>query len=155
MLANYEKIFITSIPVELMPHNHIDFTIKFRVDEYSPWQWVEDQFGTRNGEILLQKPLESPMNIASYLHLARDWEVEQLYVDGKSATFHLQSRTSLPPVTEGDAKREQLVLGKVPGQLRFMALVRLLEPWLGPRHGNAEFSVEEDAIMCCFLNEAR
>lgn len=154
MLANYENIFITSIPVELMRHNHIDFTIKFRVDEYSPWQWVEDQFGTCNGEILLQKPLESPMNLDPYLHLGRDWEVEQLYVDGKSATFHLQSRTSLPPATEGDAKREQLVLGKVPGQLRFMALVRLLEPWLGPRHGNAEFSVEEDAIMCCFLNEA-
>lgn len=35
---------------------------------------------------------------------------------------------------------------------RWFALVRLWHPWLAPRHGNSDFELDKDAILCSFLS---
>lgn len=44
------------------------------------------------------------------------------------------------------------VLGTVIGQQRYFALAQVTEPWIGPKHGALEFDLQEDGVLCCFLN---
>lgn len=37
---------------------------------------------------------------------------------------------------------------------RWFSLVRIWTPWLAPRHGKSEFSLDKDAVMVAFLSPA-
>jgi hypothetical protein len=131
----------------------IFFTVRYRTDPHSPWQWVNSQFGTPDGEIILQPPID-PLYLGPFpLNLDPGWNIRKLSSEAPDAQLYLVESTEAIPRTEGsNAKMETKLLQRSrPSFNRFFALVRIWSPWLAPRHGEGHFNITEDAILCSFL----
>ena len=131
----------------------IFFTVRYRTDPHSPWQWVNSQFGTPDGEIILQPPVD-PLFLGPFpLNLESGWNIRKLSSECPDAQLYSIESTEAIPRTEGsNAKLEAKLLQKSrPSFNRFFALVRIWSPWLAPRHGEGHFNITEDAILCSFL----
>ena len=129
------------------------FTVRYRTDPHSPWQWVNSQFGTPDGEFILQPPVD-PLFLGPFpLNLDAGWNIRKLSSECPDAQLYLIESTDAIPRTEGpDAKMESKLLQRArPSFNRFFALVRIWAPWLAPRHGEGHFNITEDAVLCSFL----
>ena len=129
------------------------FTVRYRTDPNSPWQWVNPQFGTRDGEIVFQPPID-PNYLGPFpLKLDHGWTIRKLSSDAPGALLYLlESNEVIPRRSRNEAAMEKKALEKyTPNFNRFFALVRIWSPWLAPRHGEGSFNITEDALMCSFL----
>lgn len=129
------------------------FTIRYRTDPYSPWQWVNSQFGMPDGEIIFQPPVD-PLFLGPFpLNLDPGWNIRKLSSEVPDAQLYsIESNESIPRREGPNAKMETKVLQRVkPSFNRFFALVRIWSPWLAPRHGEGYFNITEDAVLCSFL----
>ena len=129
------------------------FTVRYRTDPHSPWQWVNSQFGTPDGEMILQPPVD-PLFLGPFpLNLDPGWNIRKLSSECPDAQLYLVESTEAIPRSEGsNAKTETKLLQKSrPSFNRFFALVRIWTPWLAPRHGEGHFNITEDAVLCSFL----
>lgn len=135
--------------------NLIHFTVKYRVNSFAPWQWVQTQQGTTPGRILVQRPiLASGEDISQHLHLAPDWSANRASGTPETVFVYELKTGGLIPKSDAGEDEEKLsdkVLGRVPGQLQYLALVRLERYWMGPRQGGDQFYLAEDALLCAFL----
>ena len=133
------------------------FTIRYREDSSSPWLWADSQLGIPYGEIIIQRTLDTTATSQSLtsLQIEPGWKSKQLSVDYPGATtFFIASNDPIPQVDICESTFLQKSLGNVKNQVRFMALTRFKEPWLGPRHGKDLFHISEDAVMSTFMNAA-
>jgi Raffinose synthase or seed imbibition protein Sip1 len=86
------------------------------------------------------------------------------YIQGLSSQLEIQARRSeapgallwsligsLPSAQGEISGRAKFPLGSPKSYLRYFSLVRVWSPWLAPRHGEKEFRLTEDAILCSFL----
>lgn len=129
------------------------FTVRYRTGPHFPWQWVNSQFGTPDGEIILQPPVD-PLFLRPFpLNLDPGWNIRKLSSEAPDAQLYLIESTNPIPRADGpNAKMETKLLQRSrPSFNRFFALVRIWSPWLAPRHGEGHFSITEDAILCSFL----
>jgi Raffinose synthase or seed imbibition protein Sip1 len=130
----------------------IPFTIRYRDDEKSPWQWVRDQFGIKDGELIWQAPVDSNFLGGSPVDLEPGWQTRKLVSEVPEARLYsIDSSQPIPNSADKNTKTETKVLGKVTLLLRFFAIVRIWTPWLAPRHGEGNFNITEDAMLLSFL----
>ena len=138
-------------PEKTYTGRRIPFTIRYRDDENSPWQWVRDQFGIKDGELIWQAPVDPNFLGGSPVDLHDGWQTRKLVSEVPEARLYsIDSSQPIPKSTNQDNTTKK-VLGKVTLPLRFFALVRIWTPWLAPRHGDAHFNITEDAILLSFL----
>lgn len=133
----------------------VKFTVKYRVNESAPWQWVSGQQRTSPGRLLLQVTETLPrQELDHVLALSADWYIEALQeTDQLTQVFHLRSTKPIPKSLQSSDEEQlfETVLGKVNTQLQYMALVRDQPYWIVPRQGNEFFYLAEDAVLCSFL----
>ena len=130
----------------------IPFTIRYRDEAHSPWQWVRDQFGIKDGELIWQAPVDPNFLWESPVALEPGWQTRKLVSEVPEARLYsIDSSHPIPHSTDKDTKTETKVLGRVTFPLRFFAIVRIWHPWLAPRHGEGHFNITEDAMLISFL----
>jgi hypothetical protein len=131
----------------------VPFTIRYRVDPNSEWQWVYHNFGIADGELILQPPVDPNFLGVTPIDLQSGWSARKLISEAPDARLYaIESSEPIPPAPEGeDARQSARVLGRVLQLHRWFALVRIWSPWLGPRHGENRFHLSEPAILVSFL----
>lgn len=158
---SFKSAFQVVLPTALLGSEHgeiVHFTIKYRVNDIAPWQWVQTQQGTSPGTLLVQTA-DSTTNehLSTFLSLESGWQSTKM--DGFPSTsivYELQLQRFVPG-SDTDQDEERLStcsLGTVPGIIRYMAIIRLEPYWLGPRQGKDYFYLAEDAILCAFLTKS-
>ena len=109
-------------------------------------------FGIKDGELILQPPLDPNLVGANPVELKNGWTFRKTTSDCPDARLYtIESAHPIPTPTQGNAKVEQLVLGRVTQVCRWFGLVRIWEPWLAPRHGENKLHLSEPAILLSFL----
>ncbi|OAL34524.1 hypothetical protein AYO20_06154 [Fonsecaea nubica] len=130
----------------------VPFTVRYRVDPDSEWSWVYHNFGIRDGELILQPPVDPTFLGASPVEVSEGWILRKTPSDAPEARLYtIESALPIPSPTEGNATIESLVLGRVTQLCRWFALVRIWEPWFAPRHGEHQLHLSEPAILLSFL----
>ena len=130
----------------------VPFTVRYRIDSHAEWQWVYHNFGTNDGELILQPPIDPNFLGASPIDLKNGWIARKLASDAPEARlYNIESSEAVSPATEGDAVIHRAAVGRVLQVSRWFALVRIWTPWLAPRHGNNHFHLSEPAVLLSFL----
>ena len=139
-------------PSKTYKGRYIRFTFRYRTNSDQPWQWVKDQFGTADGELLIQPPVDPNWVSASPVELVPGWNTRKVTSESPDARlYYIESTQPIPDSDLKHTKYEEKVLGKVTLSCRFFALTRIWTPWLAPKHGKNLFNITEDAIVCSFL----
>ncbi|KIW20735.1 hypothetical protein PV08_01313 [Exophiala spinifera] len=130
----------------------VPFTIRYRIDPDSDWSWVYHNFGIKDGELILQPPIDPNFLGAYPVEIGGGWVIRKTPSETPDARLYtIESSHPIPTPREGNAKTESLVLGRVTQVSRWFGLVRIWEPWLAPRHGDTLFRLSEPAILLSFL----
>lgn len=130
----------------------VPFTVRYRIGPNSDWQWVSQNMGFQDGEVILQPPVDNDFLGASPAELKEGWYARKLTSEAPGAKLYsIESSTAVPTPEEGDAKEEYLTLGYIASACRWFALVRIWEPWLAPRHGAGRLHLAEPAILLAFM----
>ena len=112
---------------------------------------MRDNFGIRDGELILQPPVDPNFLGAAPVELKEGWITRKLHSEAPDARLYsIESQTSIPP-NQGTSTPQHKILGKVILTSRWFALVRIWAPWLAPRQGEGELHITEDAILLSFL----
>jgi len=130
----------------------VPFTIRYRIDPNSEWSWVYHNFGIKDGELVLQPPIDPNFLGAYPVDIGEGWTIRKTPSDAPAARLYtIESAHPIPTPAEGNANFESLVLGRVTQVCRWFALVRIWEPWFAPRHGDNQLHLSEPAILMSFL----
>ncbi|RMZ88523.1 hypothetical protein DV736_g4240, partial [Chaetothyriales sp. CBS 134916] len=133
----------------------VPFTVRYRIDQHSQWQWVYHNFGIADGELILQPPIDPNYLSSSPVDLKTGWWSRKLPSEASGARLYVMESTepihSPPPGSGQDAQAERRVFGRVLSVSRWLALVRIWSPWLAPRHGDYKLHLSEPAILLSFL----
>ncbi|EXJ79422.1 hypothetical protein A1O3_08924 [Capronia epimyces CBS 606.96] len=130
----------------------VPFTVRYRIDSNSEWLWVYHNFGIRDGELILQPPVDPNFLGAYPVEILDGWVIRKTPSDAPEARLYtIESAHPIPTPEEGNAKLESLILGRVTQTCRWFGLVRIWEPWLAPRHGETQLNLSEPAILLSFL----
>ncbi|KIV94675.1 hypothetical protein PV10_02419 [Exophiala mesophila] len=130
----------------------VPFTVRYRINPASEWSWVFHNFGVHDGELILQPPIDPNFLGASPIDIKEGWVSRKIPSDAPDARlYNIESAHPIPVPEDGNASLQRLTLGRVLQTSRWLALVRIWEPWLAPRHGRAQFRLEEPAILLSFL----
>ncbi|EEQ88011.1 hypothetical protein RJZ56_004682 [Blastomyces dermatitidis] len=143
---------------------HAAFTIRYRIDANSSWQWVNDQFGMKDGELVFEptslqllkglNPVTQPSKLlAEYLDgLNPNLRIEVHSSESPGAILWSVTGSILSAVND-KSTYEEIIFGFPKDFVRYFALVRIWEPWLAPRHGLNKLALTEDAISLAFLRK--
>lgn len=128
------------------------FTVRYRINTGEEWGWVSENFGTSDGEVILQPPIDPNFLGPGPVEVKDGWHTRKLASEALGARLYsLESSTTIP-FGQDEAVEELKVLGKIYLAHRWFALVRIWSPWLAPRHGNGkDFRLQEPAILLSFL----
>ncbi|KAJ9633833.1 hypothetical protein H2204_006618 [Knufia peltigerae] len=130
----------------------VPFTIRYRIDPGSEWSWVYHNFGIKDGELILQPPIDPNFLGAYPVEIGEGWIIRKTPSETPNARLYtIESSQPIPTPNKGNAKTESLVLGRVTQVCRWFGLVRIWEPWMAPRHGNTLFRLSEPAVLLSFL----
>lgn len=130
----------------------VPFTVRYRIDSTSEWMWVYHNFGIRDGELILQPPVDPNFLGAYPVEILDGWGIRKTPSDAPEARLYtIESSSPIPTPEEGNARFKSLVLGRVTQTCRWFGLVRIWEPWLAPRHGETQLQLTEPAILLSFL----
>ncbi|KAL8719032.1 MAG: hypothetical protein Q9225_003913, partial [Loekoesia sp. 1 TL-2023] len=126
------------------------FTLKFRLSSNDTWRWVNEHSNLSDGALYFQ-PQAPPEGLENYLKgYSQDFSVNQ--VESETPHTQLWSLTSSVKAAEGKSSGvTETSLGVPRSFSRWFSLVRIWSPWLGPRHGEGQFSPTEDAVLSSFL----
>lgn len=139
-------------PDKIYKGRRVPFTVRYRIDPDSEWSWVYHNFGIKDGELVLQPPVDPTFLGASSVEIGEGWIVRKSPSDAPEARLYtMESAHPIPTPEEGNAKFESLVLGRVTQTCRWFALVRIWEPWFAPRHGETQLHLSEPAVLLSFL----
>ncbi|KAI1077419.1 glycoside hydrolase family 36 protein [Whalleya microplaca] len=133
------------------------FTLKFRNGPDQTWNWVCEEQGIADGVVVINP---------EQLRNKQQSELSSI-IQGLNPDLKVRGAASQVPRTElwtveasiGPADDDHSAYADVElgtpwgGALRYFALVRHASPWLGPRQGGTQFSLDKDAVMCSFFND--
>ncbi|ETS81264.1 hypothetical protein PFICI_06266 [Pestalotiopsis fici W106-1] len=132
------------------------FTIKFRNTADKPWRWVKDEQSIGDGTIVINPEASSAQGPADFSAVIKDLnpDLKVSSLVSQCPGTELWSIKAPIAAADGDASAYTDFRIGVPwgGYLGWFALVRIWTPWLAPRHGKADFSLDQDAIMVAFLS---
>lgn len=141
-----------TIPDKIYKGRRVPFTIRYRINSQSEWSWVFHNYGLQDGEFILQPPVDPNFLGATPFDIDEGWIARKTPSEAPDARLYsIESAHPIYVPENGNAGFEQQVLGRVTQTCRYMALVRIWEPWLAPRHGGNHFRLEEPAILVSFL----
>ena len=141
------------------------FTVRFRTGPDTEWQWANQKHPVSDGEIIYTAR-HSELDKTASVDVSEQSAKEDLgrYIDNLSDELEIVSRLSeapgallwsisgdTDPVKDGASTFKQVPLGTPSSTARYLSLVRVWSPWLGPRHGRDKFRLTEDAVLCSFL----
>ncbi len=130
----------------------VPFTILYRIEPESEWMWVYHHFGIKDGELILQPPIDPTFLGASPVEIAEGWTIRKTPSDAPEARLYtIESANPIPTPDKGNAQFASLILGRITQPCRWFALVRIWEPWLAPRHGAQQLHLSEPAVLLSFL----
>lgn len=140
---------------------HYSFTVRYRTEPNTQWQWVNEQFGTRDGELVFEPPQreierclemkEHASQLAQFISdLNPDLRVDSCTSESPGAVVW-KVTGQVGPVAANKSSIKNVALGKPREFVRNFSLVRIWNPWLAPRHGGATYRLTEDALLSSFL----
>lgn len=130
----------------------VPFTVRYRINPTEEWNWIWENFGTSDGEVILQPPIDPNFLGAGPVEVKNGWHTRKLTSEAPEARLYSLESTITIPYGEDGAVEELKTLGKVYLAHRWFALVRIWSPWLAPRHGNGNgFRLQEPAVLLSFL----
>ncbi|WEW59261.1 hypothetical protein PRK78_004730 [Emydomyces testavorans] len=141
---------------------HASFTIKYRIDFDSKWQWVNEQFGTKDGEIVFEPPRPwikryaegDPSNRLTDFIENLNPKLDVKHNTSEAPGAVLWSITGkVGPAAHDKSGYATLAFGLPKAFVRNFSLVRIWTPWLAPRHGMETYRLTEDAILSSFLRK--
>ncbi|TVY20953.1 putative galactinol--sucrose galactosyltransferase 6 [Lachnellula arida] len=132
----------------------VHFTIKYRTAGQE-WNWVNDQSGSGDAELVFSQNEIIPDSISHYLQDSDQSLSLETYDTAFSGGPRSEERAwsisySIPAAIERSAF-VNIDLGLPLNTLRWFCLARESRPWLCPRQGRGNFSPEEDAVLVSFL----
>ncbi|TVY90006.1 putative galactinol--sucrose galactosyltransferase [Lachnellula willkommii] len=132
----------------------VHFTIKYRTAGQE-WNWVNDQSGSGDAELVFSQNVTIPESISHYLQNSDQSLSLETYDTTLSGGPRSEERAwsisySIPAAIERSAF-VNIDLGLPLNTLRWFCLARESRPWLCPRQGRGNFSPEEDAVLVSFL----
>ncbi|KYK54695.1 putative galactinol--sucrose galactosyltransferase 6 [Drechmeria coniospora] len=141
--------FSSSIPFS----SSVQFTLRFRHDRDQPWKWISDEQGLRDGHIVASSSDHRSDDIQTLIaDLNGEWKATSHMSQAPETQLWSLEATILR--AQGDTSTfKDIEIGMPWGViLRWFALVRLWSPWLAPRQGRDCFSLDKEAVLCCFMN---
>lgn len=159
---HYRHVFAGEIDLPSSGGTIAKFTIKYRTGPNAPWQWMNELFGTADGEIFLEpagsdisghpSPADPVASLGKFLHnLNGDLDIQTRKSECPGATLWSITGTVGPASKQSQVSK--LDLGLPASVARYFSLIRIWEPWLAPRHGKEKFKLTEDGILCSFLRQ--
>ncbi|CAG8087905.1 unnamed protein product [Penicillium salamii] len=143
---------------------HAQFTVRFRTGPDTDWQWANQKHPVSDGEIIYCPRSAFDARASTEESDSKSREDLGRYIDNLSDQVEVTSRSSeapgallwsitgdVAPATDEKSSYKTLVLGTPSSTARYLSLVRVWSPWLGPRHGRDQFHLAEDAVLCSFL----
>ncbi|KAF4972632.1 hypothetical protein FZEAL_9557 [Fusarium zealandicum] len=132
----------------------VQFTLKFRHNQDAEWRWIRDEQGFDDGLIVNSTAGVSSDQLSDLVPglNARDWTItSRLSQSPGTSLWSLE--TEIPSAKGNDSTYRDISIGTPWGSFsRWFALVRLWSPWLAPRHGKSQFSLDKDGVLCSFLS---
>ncbi|KAI0976809.1 raffinose synthase Sip1 [Xylaria arbuscula] len=130
------------------------FTLKYRSDSSQPWIWAKEGLGVDDGLIILnvedQHTLKDDL---SHILPGLDPKLNVRSVASQTPRTQLWTIEAAVGPSSDVSTYVDVGLGTPwGGFLRYFALVRHSNAWLGPRHGKTNFSLDKDALLCSFLS---
>ncbi|KAK2809194.1 hypothetical protein FQN50_004030 [Emmonsiellopsis sp. PD_5] len=143
---------------------HAAFTVRYRIDSKSPWQWVNEQFGTKDAELVFEPiqsqlgrgldPMKEPSKLlAEFLgDINPNLQIESRPSESPGSLLFSVKGTVLSAV-DNQSTADKVNVGLPKDFVRYFGLVRIWEPWLAPRHGTDKLALTEDAMLLSFLRK--
>ncbi|KAI1342784.1 raffinose synthase Sip1 [Xylariaceae sp. FL0016] len=134
----------------------VKYTVKFRVVQDQSWRWARDETGLGDGLVIVNmetNPHRWSESLSDIIHgLNPDLRVMSV-VSQAPRTRLWTVKADVDPADEHHSAYSEVQLGVPFGAfVRYFALVRHANPWLGPRHGKTQLNLDKDALMCSFLS---
>lgn len=134
----------------------VNFTLKYRSNSQSNWQWFKDTTGTPDGQLHYQSSVELSNSSSTKLDhffsdISSDIKISQIEAETPHTTLYSLT-SSVSPAKGEDSGYQHHRLGKAKKSSKWFALVRLWSPWLAPRHGDGgNFELDKDGVLLSFL----
>ncbi|KAI0389562.1 glycoside hydrolase family 36 protein [Xylariaceae sp. FL0594] len=141
----------TSLPIQRTLH----FTLKFRSDPTKPWSWARDRLNLDDGLVLSKAGTSYPLreDLADVIHGLNPALKVRSVMSQTPRTQLWTVEAAVGPAGETESAYADLELGHPwGGFVRYLALVRHSQAWLGPRHGRSKFTIDKDALLCSILS---
>ncbi|KAI1459461.1 glycoside hydrolase family 36 protein [Annulohypoxylon moriforme] len=132
------------------------FTLKWRNGHSQPWTWMNNRLDSISDGVVVINPKVALNTASTSLSDIISGLNPKLRVNtAASQTLNTQLwtlRAGVGSSNDYSAYADVDIGTPWGGALRYFALVRTNSAWLSPRHGSDPFGVDEDAVMCSFLN---
>jgi hypothetical protein len=129
----------------------VQFTVKFRPSEDSPWKWAQDQLSLSDGSLYYQ-PAQLEKHELSYFLKGGSSDIKVDELSPETPDTQLWSLSAPVKAASGDdCGISTFKLGTPTNYTRWFAIVRLWTPWIAPRHGQDKFAPDKEAIVAAFL----
>lgn len=143
---------VISFDLELQIQSSIQFTARLRHNHQGEWLWANGALNQQDGRVVKDKPFQATGPLRDLIpDLNSQWKAKSLSSQ-TPGTQLWALEVSTEAAQHDRPSSEQLSIGTPWGSfLRWFALARQTDMWLGPRHGSEEFELDKDAILCSFL----
>ena len=131
--------------------SHLKFTVKYRLRDTTPWQWLcgQGQNGVPEGQLIQQTSIDEKSGADHLINLEKGWNTVEIATSTQNAV--LFSLETGPPFPSNQLQRT--TLGSISYQARSLAFTRLEPPWMGPRHGGDFLHLSEPTMVCSVLRK--
>ncbi|KAK6423118.1 hypothetical protein LTR95_016576 [Oleoguttula sp. CCFEE 5521] len=132
----------------------VSFTVKFRIGIAKDWQWVKESTGVQDGELHYQgQDYEHELSAGLdrfFSGVSSDVKVtaEKAETDD---TILYSLTCPVSPAKDPDSGYSHHRIGEAKQMTRWFSLVRLWSPWLAPRQGKKQLSLDKDGVLVSFV----
>ncbi|KAK4245052.1 glycoside hydrolase [Corynascus novoguineensis] len=143
---------------KLVVRSLLKFTVKFRQGTGDrEWRWARSEQGLDDGVVIVdQNPTreDDREDLPDMIHDLNPELKWKSHMSQSPGTRLWAVETDVDGAKEGESAFVEVSVGIPWGgrYLRWFALVRSWTPWLAPRHGKSEFSLDKEGLLCSFLS---
>ncbi|KAF2840507.1 glycoside hydrolase family 36 protein [Patellaria atrata CBS 101060] len=133
----------------------VSFTVAFwtKGDE-SNRRWARDLSGIGDGTLIYQGVFPTGNDVFNFLqNVDNNATISPLETEKNSDCYVLHWQHLVKASSGKKPGFTKSIIGKSPGTLKWMAIVRLWTPWLAPRHGDGIFNPDKDAVVCSIMRD--
>ncbi|KAL7269749.1 hypothetical protein RUND412_007573 [Rhizina undulata] len=126
----------------------LQFSLKYSFSD-GPWLWAGARIGGLDGRVVFQNRSTTPSSLLfENLFTGNEWRVETI-TSPETISANVKLWDVKTPV-DGECA---LNFGRPIKIERWMALVKIAAPWMGPLHGTSNFSIYKDALLLLFQRQ--